>query len=81
MSSIRRAMACTAAGALLTVGGVTLAAPAQAQAQVPTGVVQQSVTAVLGGNSNGNGNNGNGNGNENCGLLGLGCLLHGLLGL
>ncbi|OLZ63660.1 hypothetical protein AV521_38395 [Streptomyces sp. IMTB 2501] len=76
MSSIRRAMACTAASALLTVGGVTLAAPAQAQAQVPTAVAQQSAATVLAGNDNGNGN-----GNENCGLLGLGCLLHGLLGV
>ncbi|WP_369390679.1 hypothetical protein AB5J72_25795 [Streptomyces sp. CG1] len=74
MSSIRRAMACTAAGALLTVGGVTLAAPAQAQAQIPAAAAQQSAATVLAGNDNGNGN-------ENCGLLGLGCLLHGLLGV
>ncbi|EST29208.1 hypothetical protein [Streptomyces roseochromogenus] len=75
MSSIRRAMACTVAGALLTVGGVTLAAPAQAQTQVPAAAAQQSAATVPAGNE------GNGNGNENCGLLGLGCLLHGLLGV
>ncbi|MER6026541.1 hypothetical protein [Streptomyces sp. NPDC001851] len=103
MSSIRSVLACTAASVLLSVGGVALAAPAQAQ----TGVAPQSTTVTVladdgtgtssdtgtatssdtgtgtssetgTGNDNGNGN-GNGNG-TNCGLLGLGCLLQGLLG-
>ncbi|MEV5873733.1 hypothetical protein AB0L75_05760 [Streptomyces sp. NPDC052101] len=79
MSSIRRAVACTAASVLLSVGGLAVAAPAQAQDEVPAATAQQSApTGGLGGLL-GNGN-GNDNGN-NCGLLGLGCLLHGVLGI
>ncbi|MFJ9815848.1 hypothetical protein ACIRU3_11320 [Streptomyces sp. NPDC101151] len=70
MSSIRRFMACTAASALLTVGGVALAAPAQAQ----TDVARQSATVVLAGTDDGSGTA------PQCGLLGLGCILSGLLG-
>ncbi|MDN3022749.1 hypothetical protein [Streptomyces sp. S.PB5] len=45
MRSIRRYIACTAASAILTVGAVALAAPAQAQAQ--TGAVHQSTASVV----------------------------------
>ncbi|MFE9448864.1 hypothetical protein [Streptomyces sp. NPDC006739] len=75
MSSIRSFMACTAAGVLLSVGGVALAAPAQAQAQAQPGVTQQSRAAAPAGDGDNDGNP------PNCGLLGLGCVLHGLLGI
>ncbi|KUN10434.1 hypothetical protein AQI95_01555 [Streptomyces yokosukanensis] len=71
MSSIRRAVACTAASVLLSVGGLALAAPAQADDQAPTASVQQSAPSGLLGNGE----------QASCGLLGLGCILHGLLGI
>ncbi|GHE04070.1 hypothetical protein [Streptomyces alanosinicus] len=74
MSSIRRAVACTAASVLLSVGGLAMAAPAQAD-PAPTASVQVS-TPTVGLLGNGGGDNG-----ANCGLLGLGCLLHGVLGI
>ncbi|MEU6771713.1 hypothetical protein [Streptomyces sp. NPDC046759] len=75
MRSIRSTMACAAAGILLTAGGIALAAPAQAQ--VRTAAAPQSAAAVPAATGTGTGT---GDTDTHCGLLGLGCVLQGLLG-